>query len=45
MGMLSGTQIRRLVKKGDLVLSPFDEGLVQPASYDLRLGPKILASP
>lgn len=45
MGMLSGSQIHHMVETGELVLSPFDEYLVQPASYDLRLGPKILASP
>jgi len=45
MGMLSDSQIRSLVEEGDLVLSPFDPELVQPASYDLRLGSKILASP
>lgn len=45
MGTLSGRQIRELVKKGDLVIEPFDESLVQPATYDLLLGSKILASP
>ncbi len=45
MGTLSDTQIRRLVKSGELVIEPFDDSLVQPASYDLRLGGKILASP
>lgn len=45
MGMLSGLQIQGLVESGALGLSPFDEELVQPASYDLRLGSKILASP
>ncbi len=45
MGMLSGSQIHRLVESEELVISPFDEELVQPASYDLRLGPKVLASP
>lgn len=45
MGMLSGSQIRRLVDSGDLILSPFEGKLVQPASYDLRLGSKVLASP
>ena len=45
MGMLSGSQIRALVEAGTLGLSPFDEELVQPASYDLRLGSKLLASP
>jgi dCTP deaminase len=45
MAPLSGSQITRLVQSGDLVIHPFDETLVQPASYDLRLGQKILASP
>jgi dCTP deaminase len=45
MGILSGAQIARLVKAGELVIEPFDEDLVQPATYDLRLGSKILASP
>ena len=45
MGTLSGRQIKELVKRGDLVVEPFDEDLVQPATYDLRLGSKILASP
>jgi dCTP deaminase len=33
------------VKKGHLVIQPFREDLVMPASYDLVLGSKILASP
>jgi len=45
MGVLSGRQIRELAKSGNLAIEPFDETLVQPATYDLRLGPKILASP
>jgi len=45
MGVLSGTQIARLVESGELVIDPFEERLVQPATYDLRLGPRILASP
>jgi len=45
MGTLSGRQIKELVKRGDLIIEPFDEDLVQPATYDLRLGSKILASP
>ena len=45
MGILSGAQIRSMVDMGELLLSPFDPELVQPASYDLRLGSKILASP
>lgn len=45
MGALNGNQIRSFVKEGHLVIQPFDDDLVQPASYDLRLGEKILASP
>ena len=45
MAILSGTQISRLVQTEELVLNPFDPQLVQPASYDLRLGHKLLASP
>jgi len=45
MGVLSGRQVRDLVKNDKLGIEPFDEALVQPATYDLRLGNKILASP
>lgn len=45
MAVLSGRAIRRLAGTGQLRIEPFDESLVQPATYDLRLGPKILASP
>lgn len=45
MGTLSDSQIRRLVESGKLVIRPFEESLIQPASYDLRLGAKVLASP
>lgn len=45
MSILSGRQIKELVKAGELVIDPFDESLVMPASYDLRVGQKILASP
>lgn len=43
--MLSGRQIKELVHSNKLIISPFDESLVQPASYDLRMGSRILASP
>lgn len=45
MAILSGAQIERLVKARELVIDPFDAALVQPATYDLRLGPRILAGP
>jgi dCTP deaminase len=36
--VLSDGTIRRLVEEGRLVIEPWDESLVQPASVDLRLG-------
>ena len=45
MGALTGRQIVELVSSGELVIDPFDEELVEPATYDLRLGDTILASP
>ena len=45
MAILSGKNILELVAKNHLVIKPFEKELIQPASYDLRLGPKILASP
>jgi dCTP deaminase len=45
MGILSDRQIRAMVEEGKLRIEPFDPALVQPASYDLKIGNKILASP
>lgn len=36
--MLSDVEIRREVKAGHIVISPFDSEHVEPASYDLRVG-------
>jgi dCTP deaminase len=36
--VLSDGTIRRLVEAGRIVIEPWDEALVQPASVDLRLG-------
>jgi dCTP deaminase len=36
--VLSDGTIRRLVEEGRIVMEPWDPGLVQPASVDLRLG-------
>ena len=36
--VLSDGTIRRLVDEGRIVIDPWDEKLVQPASVDLRLG-------
>jgi len=45
MGTLTDRQIKSLVASGDLVINPFDETLVQPATIDLRTHHKVLASP
>ena len=45
MGTLTDRQIKNLVASGDLVINPFDETLVQPATLDLRTHHKVLASP
>lgn len=45
MSVLSGRQIRDFVKSHTLCIEPFDEALIQPATCDLRLGDRILASP
>ena len=37
--VLSDTTILRLVEEGRLKIDPWDPGLVQPASVDIRLGP------
>ena len=36
--LLTDRQICEAVNKGDIVINPFDENKVQPASYDLRVG-------
>lgn len=39
---LSDRDIVKAVKKGDIVLRPFDKKRLQPASYDIRLGNKFI---
>lgn len=36
--ILSDGQIREAYENGDILLAPFDEKQIQPASYDLRVG-------
>lgn len=45
MGILSDRQIKRMVESGKLGIDPYSPEQVQPASYDLRVASKILASP
>jgi len=45
MAVLAGKQITRLVDEHKLKIKPFYKKQIQPATYDLRLGKRILASP
>lgn len=36
--MLTDTEIREAIAAGDLDITPFDDGFLQPASYDFRVG-------
>ena len=40
--VLSDRDIRKAIKEGRLVIDPYEDTLVQPASIDLRLGSKFL---
>lgn len=42
--MLTDTQIRLARDEGHLALEPFGDGQLQPASYDLRVGPGAFSS-
>lgn len=42
--ILGDHQIREAMDDGDLVIDEFSERCLQPASYDLRIGAKVLAS-
>jgi len=39
--MISNTQIRKLIKSGDILIDPYNPKDLQPASYDVHLGPEI----
>jgi len=45
MTVIAGKTIKRLVEEGKLRIEPFHEDAMEPASYDLRLGYKVLVSP
>lgn len=45
MSVISGRQIKQFITQGKLRIEPFNDKQLQPASYDLKLGTKILASP
>ncbi len=39
---LSDTDIHEAIKQGEITLTPYDEGRLQPASYDILLGNKFI---
>lgn len=39
--ILTGTEILRLLAKGDIIIDPFDERQLNPNSYNLRLASKL----
>ena len=41
---LSDVDIKKAVKTGEIVLEPFDDSRLQPASYDIRLGNKFIVN-
>lgn len=41
-GMLTGTEIARQVKKGNITISPYDPKCLNPNSYNLKLHPQLL---
>ena len=40
-GVLTGPEIRKEIYSGGIVVDPFNEDQVNPASYDLTLGEKL----
>lgn len=41
-GMLTGAEIERQIKKGNISITPYDSGCVNPNSYNLKLHPQLL---
>lgn len=41
-GMLTGDKIRKEINKGNITITPYDEGMINPNSYNLRLHPQLL---
>lgn len=41
-GMLTGVEIERQIKKGNIQISPYDPKCINPNSYNLRLHPDLL---
>lgn len=41
-GMLTGAEIERQIRKGNIQISPYDPGCLNPNSYNLKLHPQLL---
>ena len=41
-GMLTGAEIEKQIKKGNIAISPYDEKCLNPNSYNLKLHPQLL---
>ena len=41
-GMLTGAEIERQIKKGNIQISPYDPSCINPNSYNLKLHPQLL---
>lgn len=41
-GMLTGAEIERQIKKGNIQISPYDHSCINPNSYNLKLHPQLL---
>ncbi|MFC4035777.1 deoxycytidine deaminase [Streptomyces polygonati] len=39
--ILTGSAVRQAVERGDITIDPFDPGLLNPNSYNYRLGPTL----
>ena len=40
-GMLTGSEIERQIKKGNIKITPYDPGCINPNSYNLKLHPQL----
>ena len=40
-GMLTGSEIEKQIKKGNIKIDPYDPSYINPNSYNLRLHPQL----
>lgn len=41
MGILTGSEIKKKIELGDIIISPYDEKQINPNSYNVRLHPEL----